>query len=73
METTKSARFHIRHRGTIKKMVKLSFTNKDTSLYFFPYGQKGHFFYGNEVFAANEIEKNFDYKSHYQGKGYAKL
>ncbi len=54
-------------------MVKLAFSNNDASLYFFPCGQKGHFFYGNEVFAANEIEKNFDYKSHYQGKGYAKL
>ncbi len=73
METIKSARFHIRHRGTIKKMVKLAFSNNDASLYFFPCGQKGHFFYGNEILAADEIEKVFDYKTQYEGTGYAKL
>lgn len=62
MAYVREIRILIQHRGVLRRLFKIAFSQKDASLYFFPYGPKGRYFYGLRSLHKYEIKHTFNYK-----------
>lgn len=65
MTDVRKVRYLIEYKGVIRKVFKIAIVKKDASLYIFPYGTSGKYYYGKELFYKNQISKTFNYKSQY--------
>lgn len=61
MSNIREVRFLIRTNNALRKMCKLAFSDKDASLYLFPYSKSGNYYYGSKSNSKNEIEYKFDF------------
>lgn len=73
MKKIRKARFLIEYQNQIRKVFQLSFSNADSSLYFFPYSESGNYHFGRQTIAENQISKTFNFKSDQNSKSIPKL
>ncbi len=66
-------RFLVERRGTVRALFKVAVSNKDASLYLFPYGQGGRYFYGRQSLGEHEVRKTFSYADQFDTEGVPKL
>jgi hypothetical protein len=69
----KEMRILIQHRKTLRALFKVSFGQKDASLYLFPYGPTGKYFYGFQSIKEYEIERTFSYTEQFNAEKIPKL
>jgi hypothetical protein len=73
MSKIKTIRFLIRHRGVVRALAKLALGQKDASIYLFPYGQGGKYYYGSQTMRENEISRTFCYADQFDVESMPKL
>lgn len=61
-------RFLVAYAGTHRKICKLTFSNKDASIYIFPYARQGRFFFGSQAMGEQQIEQTFNFT---EGSGFS--
>ena len=69
----REVRFLIEHKGVNRKLFKVAWAKEDNSLYFFPYGPTGKYYYGIQSFDKGEIKKTFPYNIQYNSIKIPKL
>lgn len=59
--TIREFRLLIAHAGKHRKMCKLTFSNKDASIYIFPYARQGRFFFGSQAMEEQQLQQTFNF------------
>jgi len=73
MASIKKARLLINYKNENRKLCKLSFVNRDASLFITPYGFTDMYWYGKEKFAEGETKRDITYKDQFFTKDVPKL
>jgi hypothetical protein len=69
----REARIFVKHKNILKKLCKFAFSGRDASLYIFPYGVKGEFFYGTRFFMEEELKQTFNFKQQHRSNKVPKI
>lgn len=73
MSLVREIRVLIKHRGILRALFKVALGQRDASLYFFPYGAAGKYFYGCQSIKEYEIKQSFSYKDQFNTDKIPKL
>jgi hypothetical protein len=73
MSSIREIRIIIQNQGVLRKLFKVAFSQKDASLYFFPYGPKGKYYYGNQSMQEYEIKQTFSFIDQFHAEKIPKL
>jgi len=65
MTLIRSIRFILEHKGIKRKIFKLALGQKDASVYMFPYGKKGEYYFGSQTIERKIEEKQFKYNKQF--------
>ena len=73
MNLIRKIRILIQHRNICRALFKIALGQKDASVYFFPYGPKGKYFYGRQSMKENEISQTFRFMDDFNTDNIPKL
>ncbi|GAG76909.1 unnamed protein product, partial [marine sediment metagenome] len=73
MALIRSVRFILEHKCIKRKIFKLALGQKDASVYMFPYGKKGEYYFGSQVIERKIEKKQFKYNKQFSTYDIPKL
>ncbi len=68
-----SSRMIVEYQGRNKGFFKIAFSQQDASLYIFPYGPIGRYFYGQQRMNENAINHSFSFREQFDSEEIPKL
>jgi hypothetical protein len=61
LTSVREVRILIKHRGMLRQVCKLAFSQIDASLYLFPYAAQGRYYYGSRSLGEKQMQDTFDF------------
>lgn len=73
MVLIRSIRMFVNHKKVIRKAFKISFSQKDSSFFIFPYGKNNEYYYGYQSINGGKERKKFRYNNQFHTGDIPKL
>ncbi len=73
IEDIRKIRIILRHKNKNRALCKVAFSKSDSSIYIFPYGKTGRYFYGEQKIEEQMMSNKFSYVEQFSSENIPKL